>query len=65
MKKNTSGRKPQKLNSPYEAARLLRLQHMFTVMTVIAVLMAERLGIDLTQPKVAALDDIMEPAYSD
>lgn len=40
MKKNTSGRKPQKLNSPYEAARLLRLQHMFTVMTVIAVLMA-------------------------
>lgn len=32
---------------------------------VIAVLMAERLGIDLTQPKVAALDDIMEPAYSD
>ncbi len=32
---------------------------------VIAVLMAERLGIDLTQPKVAALDDIMEPAYTD
>lgn len=32
---------------------------------VIACLMAERLGIDLTEPKVASLDDIMEPAYSD
>ena len=40
MKKNTSGRKPQKLNSPYEARAFSRLQHMFTTMTVIAVLMA-------------------------
>ncbi|MDO4876560.1 MAG: putative glycoside hydrolase [Oscillospiraceae bacterium] len=40
MKKNTSNKKPVKVNSPYEAARLLRLQHMFTAMTVIAVLMA-------------------------
>jgi len=40
MKKNTSNKKPVKINSPYEAARLLRLQHMFTAMTVIAVLMA-------------------------
>ena len=32
---------------------------------VITCLMAERLGINLTKPKVAALDDIMEPAYSD
>ena len=40
MKKNTSSKKPVKVNSPYEAARLLRLQHMFTAMTVIAVLMA-------------------------
>ena len=40
MKKNTSNKKPVKVNSPYEAARLLRLQHMFTAMTVIAVLMS-------------------------
>ena len=40
MKKNTNGKKPQKINSPYEAARLLRLQRMFTVMTVIAIVMA-------------------------
>ena len=40
MKKNTNGKKPQKINSPYEAARLLKLQRMFTVMTVIAIVMA-------------------------
>ena len=40
MKKNTSNKKPVKVNSPYEAARLLRHQHMLTAMTVIAVLMA-------------------------
>ena len=40
MKKNTAGKKPKKVNSPYEASRLIRLQHMFTAMTVIAVLMA-------------------------
>lgn len=40
MKKNTGSKKPRKINSPYEAARLLRLQHMFTAMTIVAVLMA-------------------------
>ena len=40
-------------------------RHGKRALAVIAVLMAERLGIDLTQPKVAALDDIMEPPYSD
>ena len=40
MKKNTAGKKPHKVNSPYEAARLLRLQHMFTTMVIIAVVMA-------------------------
>lgn len=40
MKKNTAGKKPGKVNSPDEAARLLKLQHAFTAMTIVAVLMA-------------------------
>ena len=57
MKKNTSNKKPVKVNSPYEAARLLRLQHMFTAMTVIAVLMAVGVSTYLVGaviPKIAA-----------
>ena len=47
MKKNNIGKKVNKLNSPDEAARLLKLQHMFTTMTVIAVLMAVIISVAL------------------
>lgn len=45
MKKNNIGKKPAKINSPNEAARLLKLQRTFTAMTVIAGLMAVLISI--------------------
>ena len=47
MKKNNIGKKVRKLNSPDEAARLLKLQHAFTTMTVVAVLMAVLISVAL------------------